>query len=807
MSAVKAAKGRKVGRGRRTLGQLWQVPAFVLGVCAVLALALSTPWRHPSPARQFDELLGELRHGLDAVQDPDALVGLAERLLVQLPQFEDEAGAVHLLAGTAYFKQAEQRNQTQAPPLWKQASDHLEVALHRGTNERELPALNYRLGLALYRQRREAARAIDLMARGLDRGAAPARLGYQTLLQACLEADDLDAAVSASQRLLELSDGQAADVVARVRLNHAELLVRKGLRTEAIRELDQTSPTASVALQVQARLLRARLCEEERLWSEAAAERRQLLAQSEQAPGGKAAILLALGLCYSRMQPPNEAEAARAWRQAAALGGPAAQAAGLRLGELRMDAEPPELAATLTDWEQALASVKSPADYQNPHIDLDTLRALFERALLRAAGTGEHAQGQALAALYRKVAAPGGAEAKLAEATEAHAQHLLGDPSSSPEAARAEYRRAGHEYEVAARVDADAEYLWQATRCYLSAQEPALAAAVLDRYGQAERNEERLAEGWLQLGEAFRGQNKQDEARRAYYKCIEFPATPYACRARYQLASELLSKKEPGPRDLVAARDILEQNLKGASLDREAHEKSLYKLAWVLGQLQDFDRAAICLKEATSLYPNHPLALFSRQQLGECYRRLAEQAYQRELEHERKVRADLPDDKRQQADSVVAQQRRSRRDWLDKAVRTFQQLADELEARGRANKSLSDAEQVLLRRAIFNSAENHFDLGDYPEALRLYRQLLERHRGKVEGLIACERICRLVNVMTQSPEQARLVRTAALEAVRQAEDDLRQLDVAHPNFQGQGVWSRQNWLDWIAVTRRQLSGG
>ena len=83
-----------------------------------------------------------------------------------------------------------------------------------------------------------------------------------------------------------------------------------------------------------ARLLQARCCEEEGLWGRAIPFWQELLEDAPQVDGGQARIDYALGMCFTKMQPPNEAEAVRAWAEAAQLGGPAGQAAGLRLGEL-----------------------------------------------------------------------------------------------------------------------------------------------------------------------------------------------------------------------------------------------------------------------------------------------------------------------------------------------------------------------------------------------------------------------------------------------------------------------------------------
>ena len=42
--------------------------------------------------------------------------------------------------------------------------------------------------------------------------------------------------------------------------------------------------------------------------------------------------------------------------------------------------------------------------------------------------------------------------------------------------------------------------------------------------------------GWFFLAEAFQNQGQTEKAQQAYYKCIEFPTSPLAYRALYQLS-------------------------------------------------------------------------------------------------------------------------------------------------------------------------------------------------------------------------------------------------------------------------------
>ena len=138
MTSSTTTPGSKIGRARRTLGQLWQVPAFLLGVLALLGVAASTPWRHTPQEREFEELVQSLRHGLDNEQpDGNTLVALAENAEIRLTEFPSRAAEVHFLIGSAYYRQAQQQSPAQALLLWPHAAEHLEQAAGRRSGSRQ----------------------------------------------------------------------------------------------------------------------------------------------------------------------------------------------------------------------------------------------------------------------------------------------------------------------------------------------------------------------------------------------------------------------------------------------------------------------------------------------------------------------------------------------------------------------------------------------------------------------------------------------------------------------------------------------
>ena len=72
-------------------------------------------------------------------------------------------------------------------------------------------------------------------------------------------------------------------------------------------------------------------------------------------------------------------------------------------------------------------------------------------------------------------------------------------------------------------------------------------------------------------------------------------------------------------------------------------------------------------------------------------------------------------------------------------------------------------------------------------------------------MIACQRIWRCVGVMVDTPEQSKLVRNAALAAVKMAQADLDTMPDDSEAFRGgTGVWTKSHWQQWLNWIRREV---
>jgi tetratricopeptide (TPR) repeat protein len=805
-SALGITTKGKVGRASRTPGQLWQVPVFLAGVLALVAVAVAAPFRQDPIRAQFNRDLAAVRRALDEGTDNfGELLMLTENVVVQAARFPERYGETHFLAGSVFQKLADASPAEQTADYRKKALERLEEALAHGVPPDDSARLNYRLAVAILQQSEDLRRAIDLLSQSVEQGADRPGHGYGLLVQALLSlaVPDLEAALQANQRQLEYLDND--DELAQARLVRGEILLKKERRQEALRNLELIGPKAARDLRVRARLLQARCCEEDGLWNQAALLWKELLLDATEVPGGKARVLYSLGLSRLNSEPPDEMGAISAWEEVLRVGGEEGQAAALKLAQFDLFSTPVQTTRAFANLSLALSEVNSPKEYANRLVDLPKVRALFEEACRSLRETGEYAEVQKFAELYKKVAAPGGAELLIAQALEALAHEFKEkagpgaslDPNKLKEV-RQQFQKAGAAYEQAAHALAQPQRspaLWRSAACYLLAKDYHKAQAILEMFLQTETADARLAEGWLALAEAYQAQGHKDKALQAYYQCIAFPGTPFRARARYQLALGEIDRN-----NLKEAEEILKQNLQTTSPigDREAHEKSVFKLASLLLKKQDYEKAVFYLKVAVSEFPNNPSILFARDDLGDCYRKLAAAAF-------KKFQAE-------RARENEAHYRRSWQMWLEQASFTYQKLADDLEGRA-AKTTLSAGEDALFRKVEFDVADLRLELNDIPEALRRYQNLLKRYRGQYAGLVSCERIFLCLGPANQTPELFRKVQEAARLAVADALSDLQAMqrneDGTKEKFRGPDGRSLEDWrsrLMWISAEVNRSPG-
>jgi tetratricopeptide (TPR) repeat protein len=763
-------------------GQLWQVPVFVTGLLALAAVWVARPLWHGEQPRPRERDLAAAREALNG-EHPDVAraIQLARSALDQLP---DRAGEAHFLLGSAYLRRTGEAGGEEAAEAWRGAQEHLEQADALGVPDGDRAALAYRLGKVLYHAGADPQRVIAYLARSVDVAADDPGEAYGMLAQAYLKlpTPDVRAALQANKKQLDLPRDND-DLLAPARLLRAQLLLQTQDREEARKALAAIKRGAPPEVYAPARLLLARLYQQDGLWSEAARLWEEARQDKAEVPGGQPRLLYDLGVCYRKTG--KEAEADRVLASALGAAGDAGQAAALQLADLRLIG--PQPASALGCFDRAVRGLAGPADYHNALVALEEARPLFEKGLQVYRLAGDYASALRLAHLYEKVAPADVAQEAVGQLAEAWAQKC--QAAHRDEDARAHWLEAADAYQaVADRATTAPEqspWLWRAARCAVQAKEPARAASGLKRFLEVETalkdkaSPDRLGQGWLALAQVFEAQGEGEAAGAAYAKCLEFPG-PFAHRARYQLALALVAQHKPDEAEAVLVQNL---ELMRPSPDDDAQEKSLFTLADLLFRRGDYRMALLRLDEGLSRFPAHAGATAARLQLAECYRRLSAQ----EVENSRGERL---------SPEARAHYRELARDSLEKAADTYQRLAEDLLAHHNAH-ALPEPEQALLTQAEFAAADCRYDLGKYQEALRLYQLLAVRYHHRVEGLMALRNACRCYWVYPPQPDRARET-IAQMRALLKEMDDAALANQLGAWADQLGAWAtRQKWEDWL----------
>jgi tetratricopeptide (TPR) repeat protein len=699
---------------------LWPVPVFLVGLAAVLVMGFFRPFRDDTGFRKLDRDLESIRNTL-AERRPnlEELAQRAEDVLARSEIFARRTGEAHFLLGTIHLRRAGSAAAPQAVEIWQKARFHFQEAEQLGVPQEDQPKLSERLGLTLHQTGAEPQRVLDYLRR-FPEAADDLGAYYTALTQTYLRlpVPDVRAALNANQKLLALPTADDA-ILAPARLLRGELLLQVKESVEARKVLERIGQSAPPAIRSRARLLAARSYLEEGAWEKAAELWHQILADNPGSPQESGRIWYALGLCYRQTERPADAD--HAWETALKGGGEVAQAAALRLAELRLEGV--KRGTSLELYERALRDVQQPADWRNPLLDIAEARPLVEAGCRVFREIGDPAAAVRLGSFFIRIAVPPSGHLALAEALEAWATDL--GRAGDREQPRVRFREAATLFESVAEARLGqqdyAEWLWRAGRCWALGEESARTVPVLERFVKLLAAPERLGEAWYRLGEAHQRLGNAAAAETAWKQCILYPSS-FAFQAPIRLASVQAARG-----NVDEAIEILEQNLRRMdhASGSEAHEQSLFTLGGLYFQSGKFDQAAEHYQRALERYPANPGALTAAYHLAECYRRRAM------LDYENIGNSSLP----------LAQQhyQGKYRLHLEQAAANYRKVVANLAGREGEGR-LTPAEASMLLRSRFAVADCESSLGHLDKAAPLYDALARQYAGHVEALIALKQL-------------------------------------------------------------------
>jgi tetratricopeptide (TPR) repeat protein len=726
----------------------WQVPVFFLGLAALAAVAVGRPYLAQYSPNSPERLMQGVKD--DLASDPPALdrvIDRTQKIVDQTDASPKLRGEAHFVLGTVLLKKAE-GDPSEAMPLFQQAKHHLEQADRLGVPETDRVPLTVRLAKTWLVTNADPELAIRALSRVADTCADPFEAyGLLAEAQRRKQPQDFPALLEATRQQVARAPATADPAkLSQARLQLAELFLQAKNSRDARVVLMRLVSDAPPDVIYPARKMLARCHEEAQDWPSAAQTWAQLRDDPKLPAAEKARVLFALGRALFQNQRPDEA--ALAWQSAAAIGGPEAQAASLRLAELRCTTDPRVAMSALSD---ALAGVSAPETYKNELIPLDDLRAIFGRCSEQLRNRGEFEPAVELSKLYAKVAAPGRAMVQQAEATAAWADDLTkkGQPAAT------QLTEAARQYLTAATATPNstdaANWLWHAADLAQKAPDNALALDALNRYVQLESivGPERVAAELYTIGAVQERAKNLAEARTAYQKSA---ATPNAFRfkARYALArfdladarqdEEIRQNPKLDDADRMIhelraklkfddAEKMLQDNLselrQAAQPDPGVQELTVYGLADIAYERGDYAMADPRLRGALQEYPQSANAIRARNQLALCIWRKAIEEF-RTLSNEK-----IPE----------AQRQRTQKELVDSLKQSADQFAlVEKALMDRPLDSLSATDRECLIKAAFSVGDVQCVAGLYQEALARYEELVKRFAGTIYELHAIRQV-------------------------------------------------------------------
>ncbi len=764
---------------------LWQVPVFLLGVATLAAMWLGRPLLTSSVGQRIDRDLKQAEQLLSRSDgDVEQALRLARRAFdTAVDKAPERSAEAALLVGTAYIRLAEKTTGPAAKENWEKAREALEQAslMEESIPESERPKLTYRLAKVGFYTGDINDRVIEGLEKTVDNPAVNRAEGYLLLEQAYQRRTppDLARALEANRKLRDEIEASGEELSA-AKLRGGELLLRLGKPEEARQSLRKIDKDAPPAILVRGQLLEARSYQDEEKWSDAAGLYTKALANVQVQLPQPAQIYYNLGLCYRKINQPQEA--AEAWQKCADLArGEEGPAAAIVLADLRLLEPAPEKAVEAL--ARAVDKVNGPQGWTNPLVDLARAREVFERAISSLRGGGRHDLACKALESYARLATPrrylelkGEVHGDWARLRKQKAATDKPDP-----VAEKETRELFHQ---AAKALADAadlpdlppaqqgDYLWASVPNHAAAEETDEVLRKLKRIVGLDLPQARLGEAWYMLGQEYRARGQQAEAGKAYLQCLRY-GTRFEYLARYQLA---LADFAAG--NLDGAESALLHNIRLLRFtpEEEALSLSQFALGNLLYHRRDYRQVPRhlegALERARKRKDQGQEVTRAWFQLADSYRQLAHQQNQSFL-----LGGNLADETRQ-----LYQSEHHR--WLEKAALEFTALDEFLNSPAGADHLTREQREQIP----FITAKCWRNRGQYEKALAIYERLVDQYKGKV---LVLEALGGVVSCYAHMGD---------LDKVRQRLVQISQ------ELEGMPADVRAAWEEWLKLATKKLKG-
>jgi tetratricopeptide (TPR) repeat protein len=603
----------------------WQLPIFFLGIAAMAAAYKQFPPPTPSQSSQAQSALATVRSAMTA--KPMAWESVRE----QIPVLETGLDEMPLpdsptcfLVGSWHLAAAEHGNASDAKKHWEQAArrfKQVEVASLETDD-----AARYPFRMAKVDAKLGTGKVHEVLFALLNNPAGEdistrGQYVYDAAMR-CTPPELGRARTGLEEYLTGPAAGHSVPAeLAKRKLELGRLYLNDGKPTEAKQWLEPASgPTAEPDVRATAHIHLAQLATAQRNSAEAESRYKQAMAVAGLPAEQLAHVNMLCGEGFIRLEKFNEA--ATAFSTAAKGKGPIAAAASCRVAGI--NALKPSATGNRTSdvdaLETCVASLKTGATWDNPHVTVDQVRQTFEDVIRACVSEGDTKSATRAVALYDRVALPG-------RSMEMKADMLMGFASSVGKGKNNEELHKFGEYAKAAATEYDA-MAEKATVPALKVDALRKAAQALQMTGDKAAAQERLEKVLAlpnlnpELMASVRmdlADSTNDPAKAAVMlQQIVESGSAAAYSARVKLASVKLDQaklaklstddnvKNQAESLTSAAVTLLEQAAGAATvspLDQPAHEQALLTLGRVKMEQGQFADAANRLRTLLQTYP------------------------------------------------------------------------------------------------------------------------------------------------------------------------------------------------------------
>lgn len=705
--------------------RLWQVPTFLLGVTAfVCAWQGWLPLAARDPAAGFLKDLATLKSAGERLPaDVNELKAHIGRVAATAESFPEHTTAIHYALGSAYIRLAEvTANPEEAAGWWEMARQHFAHLKPGQFDSGEQPRYTFRSTKlrAAFLPPNTPPAEIDLMRHILvytpvgEEAGESQRLAAELALR--LNPPDLRKAKEALAAYVGEAGLQTPQVsLTRARLRLSEVQLMLGEPDAARKWLVTIGPDAPPDVLGPAKAQLARILMAERNWEGAIQALKQVHAAPGPQAGLKSAAAYFLGYCHTMTRPPDPAQAAPLFEEAARADGPEGPAAKLRLAELYLGAkEPARHREAVPLLAAAVKGVSSPADYANvnPLVPINETQAAFELAVQVLIADGSFDAAVTATEAFGAVAVAGRDREKRAEALTAWAVSL---PQGSPQA-KEKFTAAAEGYVALAEVrpaDTDkADLLRRAAGLYRQAGNSGSALAALEKIlTLRDLTDEVAGPVWVEYADSLLAANRPDEALKAFNGAMR-RGGPASTAARYRVARLLIDSRDPrkAPLGMALLQQIAEAERVGPS-EQEVHERALVELAHESIRAGNFADAEVRLRMQLNRYPTGPEAGLARLLLGICL-----------LQRATPPKPGTPEPAKATA-------------WREEALKLFKDIIKEVDAKKKATGKATERDDWLRVQAGLRVLKVYEQMGKPYDVLTEAAPLLVAYKGTVEELI------------------------------------------------------------------------